>query len=407
MMQTKRIAILGGTFNPIHFGHLLIAQSVYLTKQFHEIWLMPAGNPPFKPDDKANNEDRLYMSYLAVKKVPYIKVSTLECDRPEPSYTYKTLELLENKYPEYEFWWIIGYDNLFSIETWKESERLLTNGKFVIVKRVVEEIVMAKSKLLELQERYGMKAILVDNPIIQISSTMIRERIKNGEPIDFLLPRRVASYIQKQGLYNYHKITVSGKTENYAVLNLKIRKDLKKVLTPSRYMHTLGVEAMAIELGERYKINTERLAIAALLHDYAKCMSAETKRKFCRKYEIEISPIEEKNLDLLHAKLGAYIAQDKYGIDDYEILDAIYYHTTGKPEMTDFAKIIYIADAIEPGRGNMDYLENARKLAKESLDAAMKYLLEEGLKFLIFREREIDPLTQEAYEYYKSYQSHV
>ncbi len=402
-MQNKKIAVLGGTFNPIHYGHLLIAQSVYLTHQFQEVWLMPAGNPPFKPEDKANNADRLYMTYLAVKKIPYLRVSSLECENPETSYTYKTLEVLKSKYPEYEFWWTIGYDNLFSIDSWKESERLLRNGRLVIVRRLTDDLSSAKEKLAQLQAKYNLKVILVDNPIIQISSTMIRDRLKNGEPIDFLLPRKVAAYIRRQGLYQQAEhYEPEAAAINFSELIAKIRKDLRKVLTPSRYMHTLGVEAVARELGEKYQISAERLAIAALLHDYAKCMSAETKRKLCHKYRIEITPLEEQNLDLLHAKLGAYIAQERYGIDDFEILDAIYYHTTGKPAMTDFSKIIYIADAIEPGRGNSEYLEAARKLAVQSLDKTMLLLLEESLEFLNYKGKTTDPLSEEAYRYYKN-----
>lgn len=403
-MQAKRIAILGGTFNPVHYGHLLIAQSVYLTNQFDEIWLMPAGNPPFKPEDRVNNAERLYMTHLAVRKVPYLKVSTVECESRDTSYTYKTLEKLNSKYPEYEFWWIIGYDNLFSIESWYEADKLLSNGKFVVVRRVIDEIGQAREKLEQLQERYNLKTMVVDNPIIQISSTMIRDRVKNKQPIDFLLPRKVASYIQKNEIYSLEKQEEVIEDADYPQLSQRIRKDLRKVLTPSRYMHTLGVEAMAIELGEKHKISTERLAIAALMHDYAKCMSAETKKKLCRKYDIAISPLEEKNLDLLHAKLGSYIAQDRYDIQDFEILDAIYYHTTGKPAMTDFAKIIYIADAIEPGRGNMEYLETARKMAVESLDKTMHYLLKESLDFLKFKNKPVDPLSKEAYQYYKMYE---
>ncbi|MDO4766206.1 MAG: nicotinate-nucleotide adenylyltransferase [Eubacteriales bacterium] len=403
-MQAKRIAILGGTFNPVHYGHLLIAQSVYLTNQFDEIWLMPAGNPPFKPEDRVNNAERLYMTHLAVRKVPYLKVSTVECESRDTSYTYKTLEKLNSKYPEYEFWWIIGYDNLFSIESWYEADKLLSNGKFVVVRRVIDEIGQAREKLEQLQERYNLKTMVVDNPIIQISSTMIRDRVKNKQPIDFLLPRKVASYIQKNEIYSLEKQEEAIEDADYPQLSQRIRKDLRKVLTPSRYMHTLGVEAMAIELGEKHKISTERLAIAALMHDYAKCMSAETKKKLCRKYDIAISPLEEKNLDLLHAKLGSYIAQDRYDIQDFEILDAIYYHTTGKPAMTDFAKIIYIADAIEPGRGNMEYLETARKMAVESLDKTMHYLLKESLDFLKFKNKPVDPLSKEAYQYYKMYE---
>lgn len=403
-MANKKIAILGGTFNPIHNGHLLIAQSVYLTKQFDEIWIMPAGNPPFKPEDKVNNAERLYMAYMAIRKIPYLRVSAVECEDSEVSYTYRTLQKLKAKYPDYDFWWIIGYDNLFSIETWGEAENLLTKEKFVIVRRLVEETPLVKEKLEQLQERYGLRTMLVDNPIIQISSSMIRDRIKNNEPIDFLLPRKVSSYIQKQGLYRADKEYPKEDNMDYKRLSDKIKKDLRKVLTPSRYMHTLGVEAVAVELGDKYKISRERLSVAALMHDYAKCMSAETKRKLCRKYGIEITPIEEKNLDLLHAKLGAFIAQDKYGIDDMEIIDSIYYHTTGKPAMNDFSKIIYIADAIEPGRGELPYLEKARKLAPKSLDETMLYLLEESLNFLKFRDREIHPLTEEAYKYFKMYE---
>ena len=402
-MSIRKIAILGGTFNPIHYGHLLIAQSVYLTKQFDEVWLMPAGNPPFKPEDAVGSTDRLYMAYLAVKKTPYLKVSSLECETAETSYTYKTLEQLKVKYPGHEFWWIIGYDNLFSIESWREAGRILQNGRLVIVRRLTDDLPGVREKLAQMQSKYNLKTILVDNPIIQISSTMIRERIKNGEPIDFLLPRKAAAYIQKQGLYQKNRAeTAVPPAADYAELSGRIRKDLRKVLTPSRYMHTLGVEAMAIELGERYHINTARLATAALLHDYAKCMSAETKKKLCRKYQIKITPLEEKNLDLLHAKLGSYIAQDRYGIEDFEILDAIYYHTTGKPAMTDFAKIIYIADAIEPGRGTQDYLEKARKLATISLNETMRYLMAETLDFLSYKGKEINPLTQEAYQYYQN-----
>ena len=402
-MSKKKIAVLGGTFNPIHYGHLLIAQSVYLTKQFDEVWLMPAGNPPFKPEDAISSNDRLYMAYLAVRKTSYLKVSALECESAETSYTYKTLERLKTKYPDYEFWWTIGYDNLFSIASWREAGKILQDGQLVIVRRLTDDLENAKEKLVQMQNQYNLKAVLVDNPIIQISSTMIRERIENDEPIDFLLPRKVAAYIQKHGLYRKSR---QDKTvppvAAYAKLSGKIRKDLRKVLTPSRYLHTLGVESAAIELGKRYGINPERLAIAALLHDYAKCMSAETKKKLCQKYRIEITPLEEKNLDLLHAKLSAHIARDKYGIEDFEILDAIYYHTTGKPAMTDFAKIIYIADAIEPGRGSQDYLEKARKLAKTSLDDTMRYLLSETLNFLQSKDRAMDPLTQEAYQYYQA-----
>ena len=176
---------------------------------------------------------------------------------------------------------------------------------------------------------------------------------------------------------------------------------LKEVLTPGRYEHTLGVEYTAACLAMRYGEDLTRTRIAALLHDCAKCIPAKDQLSQCRDYEIPISPVEEANPNLLHAKLGAWYARESYDIDDPEILSAIYYHTTGKPDMTLLEKIIYIADYLEPNRNKAANLDQVRKEAFLDLDQCLLIILESTVSYLNSRDMMIDPMTEETRQFYR------
>ena len=138
---------------------------------------------------------------------------------------------------------------------------------------------------------------------------------------------------------------------------IEIRKKLKKKLDTARYEHTLGVAYTAACLAMRYGADIQKAEVAGLLHDCAKCIPDEEKLQKCEKHHLPISDAERKNPSLLHAKLGAYYARQKYGITDEEILGAITWHTTGKPEMTLLEEIVFIADYIEPDRDRAPNLE--------------------------------------------------
>lgn len=125
---------------------------------------------------------------------------------------------------------------------------------------------------------------------------------------------------------------------------------LKATLKEGRFNHTLGVAAEARRLAPRFGVDVEKAYIAGLLHDCAKNFSPERVREYCEKYGVVLDPYSEKEPALIHAFLGATVARTDYGVDDPEILSAIYYHTTGKPDMTPMEKLIYIADLTEPGR---------------------------------------------------------
>lgn len=183
-----------------------------------------------------------------------------------------------------------------------------------------------------------------------------------------------------------------------------IRKRLKKTLDKGRYEHTKGVMYTAGCLAMANGYSVEQAMLAGLLHDCAKCIPNDEKIRLCEKHEIPVTPVEYESPYLLHAKLGAYLAETEYEVKNPQILHAIKVHTTGEPDMSLLDKIIYIADYIEPGRDKVANLPEVRQLAFEDLDACMAQILKDSLKYLSSRGGTIDPLTKMTYDYYKTYQ---
>ena len=184
----------------------------------------------------------------------------------------------------------------------------------------------------------------------------------------------------------------------YTVKEMKER--LQGKIHAKRYEHTLGVEYTCCSLAMRYDIDMDQARIAGLLHDCAKCMTGTALLTACREYHLPVSKEEEQFPELLHAKVGAYLAQKEYGVEDEEILSAITWHTTGHPAMTTLEKILYIADYIEPNRDQAPHLPELRRMAFEDLDACLLGILRDTLSYLKEKGGVIDPATKAAYEYY-------
>lgn len=182
---------------------------------------------------------------------------------------------------------------------------------------------------------------------------------------------------------------------------IEIEKNLRKELDKDRYRHTMGVMYTAASLAMAHGCDMEQAVYAGLLHDCAKCIPNDKKLHLCIKNNIEVTPSEQKSPFLLHAKLGAWYAREKYGISDSGILHAIKVHTTGAPDMNLLDKIIYIADYIEPNRDKAPNLPKVRSLAFQDLDQTMLVILEDTLTYLNASKGEIDPLTAQTYDYFK------
>lgn len=181
----------------------------------------------------------------------------------------------------------------------------------------------------------------------------------------------------------------------------KMRRKLKIELDRDRYDHTIGVMYTAASLAMCHGEDITKALIAGLLHDCAKCIPSDTKLKLCKKYHLNVSEAERKNPGLLHAKLGAFIAAEKYHVKDKEILNAIASHTTGRPHMSLLEKIIYIADYIEPGREELPNMAEVRQLAYKDIDKCLYRMLEDSLDYLQSKDIIIDPMTEKTYLYYK------
>ena len=187
----------------------------------------------------------------------------------------------------------------------------------------------------------------------------------------------------------------------------KIKEKLSKKLSVKRFDHTIGVSYTAAAMAMRYGLNVDRAAMAGLLHDCAKYMTDDELIEKCTKYGIECSETELRNGYLLHAKLGAYLSKEKYGIEDEEICSAVRYHTTGKPAMSVLEAIVFTADYIEPGRKVLPNFKLIRSMAFVDLDEAVYLILKNTLSYLNDEkeaeqsQKEIDKHSVEAYKYYK------
>ena len=198
----SKIGILGGTFNPIHIGHMILAQYAYEFANLDEIWIMPTGFSYLKKDDPVpSGEIRLQMVEKAVEDIPYMHASDVEVKREGCTYTYETLEYLKQEFPQNEYYFIVGADCLFFIDKWKNSKRLFDACTLIAALRgdVSEEEMEHKCK--ELSENYQAKVMLMPFKQIDISSTEIRKRIHEKKSAKFMVPDKVLWFIEENELY--------------------------------------------------------------------------------------------------------------------------------------------------------------------------------------------------------------
>lgn len=384
-----KIGIMGGTFYPIHKGHLKLAECALNQYELDEIWFMPNGIPPHKsnPTIEEMTKHRVAMVRLAIEGHDDFVYQPYEVESTEVSYSYKTMLHFKETNPTDSFYFIIGADSLFALETWKHPEILLKQCVLLAACRDGQGIDEMQQQVNHLQTVYDCDIRLLNMPFEDISSTELREKMYQDRTLPLYLPEHVFSYIVEHQLFYPDKI-------------MELDKQVRLKLDDARYQHSVGVMQTAALLAYRYHFDIERAMIAGLLHDCAKCIPGKEKLRLCEKAGIPISDVERKSPGLLHAKLGAYLAKNDFGIDDMELLDSICYHCTGRPQMTLFDKIIYIADYIEPNRDKAPNLTNIRELAYLDIDKCLVAILKATLNYLADSRQIMDPMTAQTYEYY-------
>ncbi len=201
--ERKRVGIMGGTFDPIHTGHLILAETAYEAFHLDYVLIMPNGNPPHKPGQvHASMEQRTHMAELAAADNEHFRVSDFEKTPQDYHYTYETLEFLTQKHPDIDYYFILGADSMVHFHTWKEPKRICQCCRILAATRDRMETAVLMEHMERLEREFGAQIAPLETPNIDISSNMLRERVRKGQSIRYYVPDTVEAYIREQGLYH-------------------------------------------------------------------------------------------------------------------------------------------------------------------------------------------------------------
>ena len=198
-----RIGIFGGSFNPIHSGHAIIAHHIITSGVVDRLWLMVSPVNPLKVDNErqVNDTDRLRMVEMVSRPMEHVETSAFEFTMPKPSYTIDTLNALQAKFPDDEFYLVIGADNWVVFDRWRNNKEILAKYHLLVYPRLGFDV--------EIPEELRDRVTLVDAPIIELSSTMVRERLAKGLSVRYYVPDEVLSYIERNNLYTRDGETIT------------------------------------------------------------------------------------------------------------------------------------------------------------------------------------------------------
>ena len=390
-MAKERIGIMGGTFNPIHTGHIEMALRARDAAQLDQVLVIPSGNPPHK-SGIAPAEDRWRMVCAACATEHGLTPSRVELDRDGVIYTVDTLSILRQNYPKAEFYYIIGSDTLMELKNWRQYEKVLTLCTFLVCPRATRytpaELAAERARLTA----QGGSFQSVRMEVMDVSSTDIRAALEDRAPTP-LLPLPVREYCGLAGLY--------GMTPRIAQAQAWLPM-LFRALTAKRFSHTLAVAYTARHLARVHDLDVQKAEIAGLLHDCAKCLPLPEMQRLADEYRVTDDPSLRETDRLLHALVGARIAQRDYSMRDPEIIAAIANHTTGAPGMSRLDMAVFLADKIEPTRASYPDLDRVRMLAEFSLEKAMIVSIERTTAYVKGRGKALHPATLRTLEWLKT-----
>jgi len=377
---------MGGTFDPIHYGHLAAAEHVRDELGLDTVLFIPSGTPAFKEKQKASAAPhRFAMTALAIGDNARFHISGIEMERKGKSYTVDTLREIASKLPpKTKLYFIIGADAFMHINKWKQRDELFKLTHFAVTSRpgtcARDAQVMAK----HLKEESKARIKMLEIPGLDISSSDIRNRVAYGWSIRYLVPGPVAAYIKEHKLY-LREIPVKD-----------IKMELEKRLSKKRYAHALSVAEEAKRLAGIHGADADRAYLAGLLHDAAKGMDDADLLKTAELFKIPLDGYMLETPGLVHSHVGAGIAAVKYNVADADVLNAIKYHTTGRPAMSLLEKIVFTADFTEPSRSALEGVKAAREYAEYDIDAAVIEALDRKMRAA---GDAAHPLSRDAREY--------
>ena len=390
-MAREKIGIMGGTFDPIHQGHIRMALSALKGMPLDRVLMLPSGNPPHKPDITPA-EDRYRMVCAACAGMDGLEPSREEVDRTGVIYTVDTLSILHEKYPQAELFYLIGADTLMELKNWRRHEKVLTLCTFLVCPRSSRYTVEELDRECRRLSGMGGHFAFVEMDMIDVSSTEVRNALRESRDTPHL-PIPVRQYTLSAGLY--------GAAPHVPQARQWLER-LFRELSVKRFAHTLAVAYTARELALLHHLDADKAEAAALLHDCAKCMPLKDMQHLARTHHLTEDESILESGALLHSVVGAYRAQADYSMDDPEVLAAIRSHTTGRPGMSRLDMAVWLADTIEPTRAPYPQLEEVRAAARTSLEKAMMLSLEGTLRHVRKKGDAVHPATMQTIEWLRT-----
>ncbi|MBQ7089309.1 MAG: nicotinate-nucleotide adenylyltransferase [Clostridia bacterium] len=386
----KKMGLFGGTFDPIHKGHISMALRMAETLGLDGVVLMPTFVPPHKiKENMASAAHRLAMCRLAVEAYPCLSVSDMELQRKGASFTVDTLTALCEKHPDTEWYLLVGADMFTTLRTWHRFGDIASMAVLCTIAREGTDMVSLREYAAGLAAD-GIRCVVDEMPVEPYSSTQVRERIAAGEKIADLVGEAVEQYIANNGLYRetdgMHRRTAD---EQYIEI-------IRSRLGDYRFHHSLCVAQEARRLALLHGADPDKAYTAGILHDIMKDTDPQAQLRILDDYGVTMDAVEAQTPMLWHARSGEVFLRNILGITDEEILSAVRYHTTGRAGMSRLEQVVFTADFTSADRNYPD-VAVIRALAARSLTAAIRYGVEYTVRDLIERGCPVHPDTLAVY----------
>ncbi|MDR2543228.1 MAG: nicotinate (nicotinamide) nucleotide adenylyltransferase [Treponema sp.] len=344
-----KLGILGGSFNPIHLGHIFLADKVLSTLKLDRIIFIPAYCSPFKLEENESRQmqdnayDRLDMLAASITGNNKFTIDDCEVTREGISYTVNTLEDIISRFlPQGKLTLIIGDDLAAEFPQWHQSDKILQLADIVIARRINATA-----------GSYPYPHTIIDNDVMNISSQEVRRRIQERSSWRSLVPSGAAALIEDRCLYGYQSDSLHNNLSGYDCTQTvihRIEATVRASLSTERFLHSRNTALHASDLCRRFGLDPAAGYLAGIAHDMAKQFDNKHLTKIIKNAGMKISILEKDKPSLLHGKAAAVLLRERFSVHNKDVLEAVAYHTSGSENMGALAKIVYIADKTESSR---------------------------------------------------------
>lgn len=375
-----RIAIFGGSFNPIHAGHLMLADSVISTLGYDRVVLVPAYRSPFKPGAGGMEDGcraRLEMIAASIAGDARLSIDDCEIRRGGVSFTLDTVaDVIERYSPDGKPGLVIGDDLVDEFPDWHGSDEILRMADVIVARR-----------LRSATKRTSFPCVQLTNEVADVSSSMVRDRVAGGGAWRYLVPQGARSVIEARGLYGFsgEPPTAAGSWPwgtGASDVTLRVECAARESLGFSRFLHSRNTALLARDMCLRFSLDPGLGYLAGIAHDLGKPLDDGMQLRMAEKYGGGLSSLEKEKPALLHGRTAAVFLRDFFGVNDEEVLQAVALHTLGGDDMGPLAKVVFVADRLEVAREKVDPGLRRLAISGGDLDAVFAETLERGVASL-------------------------